>query len=89
MPLNALLQERGQQSVGAGHAIAIQNLAENSMMLVMIGAYTMVMPGRGFRNRGGGRLRRNLVRGDRRAVVVAGAGAAVRGRCTLIMRSDA
>jgi LPLT family lysophospholipid transporter-like MFS transporter len=43
VPLNALLQERGRQSVGAGHAIAIQNLAENSMMLVMIGAYTMVM----------------------------------------------
>jgi len=25
VPLNALLQERGQQSVGAGHAIAVQN----------------------------------------------------------------
>jgi LPLT family lysophospholipid transporter-like MFS transporter len=27
VPLNALLQERGHESVGAGHAIAIQNLA--------------------------------------------------------------
>ncbi len=43
VPLNALLQERGHKSVGAGHAIAIQNLAENTMMLVMIGAYTVIM----------------------------------------------
>jgi LPLT family lysophospholipid transporter-like MFS transporter len=43
VPLNALLQEKGQQSVGSGHAIAIQNLAENSMMLLMIGAYTLIM----------------------------------------------
>jgi LPLT family lysophospholipid transporter-like MFS transporter len=43
VPLNALLQEKGQQSVGAGHAIAIQNLAENLSMLVMIGLYTAVM----------------------------------------------
>lgn len=43
VPLNAVLQERGQQSVGAGHAIAIQNLAENGTMLVMIGVYTVVI----------------------------------------------
>lgn len=43
VPLNALLQDKGQHSVGAGHAIAVQNLAENSMMLVMIGLYTGVM----------------------------------------------
>jgi LPLT family lysophospholipid transporter-like MFS transporter len=41
VPLNALLQERGHQSVGAGNAIAIQNLAENGMMLLMIGLYTL------------------------------------------------
>jgi LPLT family lysophospholipid transporter-like MFS transporter len=41
VPLNALLQERGHESVGAGNAIAIQNLAENSMMLLMIGLYTL------------------------------------------------
>jgi LPLT family lysophospholipid transporter-like MFS transporter len=43
VPLNALLQEKGHQSVGAGHAIAIQNLAENLMMLLMIGLYSAVM----------------------------------------------
>jgi len=43
VPLNALLQERGGASVGAGHAISIQNLMENSAMLVMIGAYTLIM----------------------------------------------
>jgi LPLT family lysophospholipid transporter-like MFS transporter len=42
VPLNALLQERGSESVGAGQAIAIQNLAENSAMLVLIGLYTLV-----------------------------------------------
>jgi LPLT family lysophospholipid transporter-like MFS transporter len=43
VPLNALLQERGRESVGAGHAIAVQNLAENSVMLVMIGLYTLAV----------------------------------------------
>jgi LPLT family lysophospholipid transporter-like MFS transporter len=42
VPLNALLQERGHQSVGAGHAIAVQNLAENTAMLILIGLYTLV-----------------------------------------------
>jgi LPLT family lysophospholipid transporter-like MFS transporter len=41
VPLNALLQESGQRSVGAGHAIAVQNLAENGAMLIMIGLYTL------------------------------------------------
>jgi LPLT family lysophospholipid transporter-like MFS transporter len=43
VPLNALLQERGGASVGSGQAIAIQNLVENSAMLVMIGAYMLIM----------------------------------------------
>lgn len=42
VPLNALLQERGRATVGAGHAIAVQNLAENAAMLVMLGLYTLV-----------------------------------------------
>ncbi|BCM26272.1 lysophospholipid transporter LplT [Methyloradius palustris] len=42
VPLNALLQERGHESVGAGHAIAIQNLVENFLMLLMIGFYTLL-----------------------------------------------
>jgi len=43
VPLNALLQERGHQSVGAGHAVAVQNLAENTSMLLMVGLYTLVI----------------------------------------------
>ena len=43
VPLNALLQERGRESVGSGNAIAVQNLAENSAMLVMIGLYTLAV----------------------------------------------
>jgi MFS transporter, LPLT family, lysophospholipid transporter len=43
VPLNALLQERGRESVGSGNAIAVQNLAENSAMLVMIGMYTLAV----------------------------------------------
>ena len=43
VPLNALLQERGQRTVGAGHAIAVQNLAENTAMLLMLALYTVVV----------------------------------------------
>lgn len=43
VPLNALLQHRGQQSVGAGNAIAVQNFAENIAMLLMLGLYTLVV----------------------------------------------
>jgi LPLT family lysophospholipid transporter-like MFS transporter len=41
--LNAVLQVRGRETVGAGHAIAIQNLAENSAMLLMIALYTVIL----------------------------------------------
>jgi LPLT family lysophospholipid transporter-like MFS transporter len=43
VPLNALLQERGRETVGAGNAIAVQNLAENTAMLVLIGLYTLAV----------------------------------------------
>ncbi|HWW80219.1 MAG TPA: lysophospholipid transporter LplT [Steroidobacteraceae bacterium] len=43
VPLNALLQERGHRTVGTGHAIAVQNLAENAAMLVMVGLYTLAV----------------------------------------------
>jgi LPLT family lysophospholipid transporter-like MFS transporter len=43
VPLNALLQERGKETVGSGNAIAVQNLVENSSMLVMIGLYTLAV----------------------------------------------
>ncbi|MDF7662608.1 lysophospholipid transporter LplT [Erwiniaceae bacterium L1_54_6] len=43
VPLNALLQERGKASVGAGNAIAVQNLGENTAMLLMLGLYTLAI----------------------------------------------
>ncbi|MEA1064111.1 lysophospholipid transporter LplT [Erwinia sp. HR93] len=43
VPLNALLQERGKRSVGAGNAIAVQNLGENTAMLLMLGAYSLAV----------------------------------------------
>ena len=39
IPLNALLQERGHESVGAGRALAVQNFFENLAMLLMAGLY--------------------------------------------------
>ncbi|MBS4098848.1 MAG: lysophospholipid transporter LplT [Sulfuricella sp.] len=41
VPLNALLQERGHHSVGAGRALAVQNLFENGAMLIFVGAYSL------------------------------------------------
>lgn len=43
VPLNALLQERGKASVGAGNAIAVQNLGENAAMLSMLGLYSLAV----------------------------------------------
>ncbi|WP_437888478.1 lysophospholipid transporter LplT [Phytobacter sp. V91] len=43
VPLNALLQERGKQTVGAGNAIAVQNLGENTAMLLMLGLYSLAV----------------------------------------------
>jgi LPLT family lysophospholipid transporter-like MFS transporter len=40
VPLNALLQQRGHITVGAGHALAIQNLFENITMLVLVTGYS-------------------------------------------------
>jgi len=42
VPLNALLQERGHQNIGAGRALAVQNLWENLAMLGFVGAYALV-----------------------------------------------
>lgn len=39
VPLNALLQERGHETVGAGNAVAVQNFFENFCMLTLIGFY--------------------------------------------------
>ena len=43
VPMNALLQERGKQTVGAGNAIAVQNLGENLAMLLMLGLYSLAV----------------------------------------------
>lgn len=43
VPLNALLQEAGHHTTGTGHAIAVQNLNENSSMLVFVGFYTLLL----------------------------------------------
>jgi LPLT family lysophospholipid transporter-like MFS transporter len=43
VPLNALLQARGRETVGAGHAVAVQNLTENTLMMIMLGLYTGVL----------------------------------------------
>ncbi|RRZ97089.1 lysophospholipid transporter LplT [Erwinia sp. 198] len=43
VPLNALLQMRGKESVGAGNAIAVQNLGENGAMLIMLGLYSLAI----------------------------------------------
>ena len=40
VPLNALLQERGHESIGAGNALAVQNFAENIAMLLFVGGYS-------------------------------------------------
>jgi len=40
VPLNALLQERGHETIGAGNALAVQNFAENITMLSFVGAYS-------------------------------------------------
>ena len=42
VPLNALLQERGHETVGSGHAIAVQNFFENFSMMIMVGIYVLL-----------------------------------------------
>jgi len=43
VPMNALLQHRGHLIMGAGHSIAVQNLNENSSILLMLGAYSLML----------------------------------------------
>lgn len=40
VPINAALQEIGQQSIGSGCAVALQNFFQNVAMLVAVGSYT-------------------------------------------------
>jgi LPLT family lysophospholipid transporter-like MFS transporter len=41
VPLNALLQARGHETIGAGNALAVQNFAENIAMLLFVGGYSV------------------------------------------------
>lgn len=42
VPMNTVLQNKGQAMVGSGKTIAIQNFIENAMMLAGVGIYTQV-----------------------------------------------
>lgn len=41
VPINAALQELGQQSIGSGGAVAMQNFFQNAAMLLSVGGYTL------------------------------------------------
>ena len=41
--MNALLQHRGHQLMGSGHSIAVQNFNENLSILLMLGAYALMI----------------------------------------------
>jgi MFS family permease len=43
VPMNALLQHRGHNLMGAGRSIAVQNFNENTSILVMIAAYSALL----------------------------------------------
>ncbi len=43
VPLNSLLQHRGHDLLGAGHSIAVQNFNENIGILLLLGAYTLML----------------------------------------------
>lgn len=43
VPMNALLQHRGYVRLSAGHSIAVQNFNENLNILLMLGAYAVLL----------------------------------------------
>lgn len=43
VPMNAVLQDRGHRLIGSGHCIALQNLGENLSILLMLGAYALLI----------------------------------------------
>ena len=43
IPMNALLQHRGHLLMGSGHSIALQNFNENASILLMLGAYALMI----------------------------------------------
>lgn len=43
IPLNALVQEQGKETVGSGHAVAVQNFSENILTMAMVGIYSFLL----------------------------------------------
>jgi MFS transporter, LPLT family, lysophospholipid transporter len=43
IPMNALLQHRGHKLMGSGYSIALQNFNENGSILLMLGAYALMI----------------------------------------------
>jgi hypothetical protein len=43
IPMNAMLQHRGHLLMGSGQSIALQNFNENSSILLMLGAYALMI----------------------------------------------
>ncbi|MFX1803301.1 lysophospholipid transporter LplT [Paraburkholderia sp. A1BS-2L] len=46
VPMNALLQHRGATLLSAGHSIAVQNFTQNLAVLLMLGAYALLLTAR-------------------------------------------
>jgi len=42
VPMNAMLQDAGHRTIGAGRALAVQNLWENMAMLLFVGLYLLL-----------------------------------------------
>ncbi len=42
VPMNAMLQDAGHHTIGAGRALAVQNLWENTAMLLFVGVYLLL-----------------------------------------------
>ncbi|MBD0383148.1 lysophospholipid transporter LplT [Paenibacillus sedimenti] len=42
VPMNSVLQDKGQRMIGAGKTIAVQNFIENTLMLIGVGTYTQI-----------------------------------------------
>ena len=43
VPMNAVFQKRGKELLSSGRAVAVQNLAENSTILAMLGVYSLLV----------------------------------------------
>ncbi len=41
--MNAVFQKRGKELLSSGRAVAVQNLAENSTILAMLGLYSLLV----------------------------------------------